>query len=76
MEPENPVKRFLASLDHDLTFIYKTLKKQRLGDKNKLFVLAKFSESELHNIFKEALPDITVAERYILVKGLKKHAQR
>jgi hypothetical protein len=66
----------IASLErwHDLSFIYETLEKQHLGDKNKLLGLTKFSEPDMHNIFKEALPEITVAERYILVKGLKKHA--
>jgi hypothetical protein len=77
-EHENPgtVKRFLESLDYDLSFIYHTLKKQRLGDKKRLFALAKFSDPEMHSLFKEALPEITVAERYILVKGLKKHAPK
>jgi hypothetical protein len=69
---ETPVKKFLASLDHDLTFAHDALKKQRLGTANKLFPLANFPDLELHELFKEALPDITVAERYILIKGLKK----
>jgi hypothetical protein len=72
---ETPVRKFLASLDHDLTFVLDTLKDQRLGTSNKLFALAKFSETELHELFREALPNITVAERFILIKGLKTQAQ-
>jgi hypothetical protein len=72
---ETPVKRFLATLDHDLTFTHDALKKQRLGTANKLFSLGNFTDSELHELFREALPDITVAERYILIKGLKNRMQ-
>jgi hypothetical protein len=72
---EAPVKTFLASLDHDLTFAHDALKKQRLGTANKLFPLANFPDIELHELFKEALPDIMVAERYIPIKGLKKRTK-
>jgi hypothetical protein len=70
---EEPVKQFLANLDHDLSFVHDALKKQRLGIATKLFPLTNFPDNELHELFKEALPDITVAERYILIKGLKQH---
>ncbi|RDB19893.1 hypothetical protein Hypma_013121 [Hypsizygus marmoreus] len=71
---ESPVVRFLSGLDHDLSSVHGALKKQDLGTTTKLFAIAGWPEEELHKMFKEALPEITIAQRFILVKGLKKHA--
>lgn len=72
-DPPQPVVKFLSSLDHDLTGVFKALEAQDLGTPEKLFAIAGWPEENLHRLFKEALPDITITQRFILVKGLKDH---
>lgn len=63
---------FLSSLAHDLAWVREDLEKQDLGTMEKLLAVADWPEEDLHMMFKEALPGITVPQRFILVKGLKK----
>ena len=72
---KTPVLKFLSGLEHDLTVVHGSLEKERLGTADKLFAIAGWSEDELHQLFKEALPEISIPERYILIKGLKKHGR-
>ncbi|KAF9463655.1 hypothetical protein BDZ94DRAFT_1258239 [Collybia nuda] len=66
------VTEFLSCLAHDIAWVQKDLEKQDLGSMDKLLAIADWPEEDLHMMFREALPDITVPQRFILVKGLKK----
>lgn len=75
--PESPntdlaVVDFLSNLEHDLSCLLPALARQDLASPHKLFALADWGEDDLHRLFKEALPSITVTQRFIFVKGLKK----
>ncbi|KAF8076977.1 hypothetical protein FPV67DRAFT_1473427 [Lyophyllum atratum] len=70
--PIPSLHQFLSSLEHDLSDIIDVLTEQDLGTHEKLFALATWPEDELHRLFKEALPQLTVAQRFMLVKGMKK----
>ncbi|KAF8076959.1 hypothetical protein FPV67DRAFT_440340 [Lyophyllum atratum] len=75
IQPPLPdLHQFLANLEHDLSDIMDALTEQDLGTHEKLFALASWPEDELHSLFKEALPELTVAQRFMLVKGMKKSA--
>ncbi|GLB34416.1 hypothetical protein LshimejAT787_0113000 [Lyophyllum shimeji] len=65
--------KFLASLDHDLTVIKGALEEQDLGTTEKLFAIAHWPDDELHKVLREGLPMLTVAQRYMLIKGMKKY---
>lgn len=64
---------FLANLDHNLSAVKGALEEQDLGTTQKLLAIAHWPNAELHELFKEALPTLTVAQRYMLVKGMKKY---
>ncbi|KAF5369705.1 hypothetical protein D9615_010170 [Tricholomella constricta] len=64
---------FLAGLEHDLSVLHRMLDAQDLGTTDKLFAFANWPEKDLHQMFREALPHATVAQRYMLVKGVKKY---
>ena len=66
------VVEFLSNLEHDLSCLLPALAKQDLASPRKLFALSRWGEEDLHMLFKEALPNISVTQRFILVKGLKK----
>ncbi|KAG5636577.1 hypothetical protein H0H81_007585 [Sphagnurus paluster] len=70
------VSKFLADLEHDLSDAYELLRSEGFGTRDRLFVFAKWNEKDLHALFKEALPRLTVPQRFILVKGLKKYDGR
>jgi len=70
--PLPKLRQFLANLEHDLSGILVALNEQDLGTSEKLFALAAWPDDELHSLFKEALPQLTVAQRFMLVKGMKK----
>ncbi|KAG5640695.1 hypothetical protein DXG03_007493, partial [Asterophora parasitica] len=53
---------------------YDVLVSQDLGTIEKLLALADWPAAELHQLFQEALPRLTVPQRYILIKGMKKYA--
>ncbi|GLB44334.1 hypothetical protein LshimejAT787_1602640 [Lyophyllum shimeji] len=75
LPPQSPnLREFLATLEHDLTGMIDALVRQDLGSSEKLFALAQWPSEELHKLFKEAIPDLTVAQRFMLVRGLKKSA--
>ncbi|KAF9463657.1 hypothetical protein BDZ94DRAFT_595236 [Collybia nuda] len=73
-EPLHPVVEFLSKLDHDISGIFDALNTQGLGTLDQLFAIASWPEETLHQLFKEALPGISVTQRFVLVKGLKKRA--
>ena len=75
--PEKPnaklsVSEFLSKLEHDLSCLLPALAKQDLATPQELFALTGWGEGDLHMLLKEALPSISVTQRFILVKGLKK----
>lgn len=67
------IDEFLRNLDHDLSIIKGALEEQDLGTIEKLLAIAHWPDTELHGLVKEALPMLTVAQRYMLVKGMKKY---
>ncbi|KAF8076979.1 hypothetical protein FPV67DRAFT_1649663 [Lyophyllum atratum] len=73
--PLPDLPQFLANLEHDISGIMDALTEQDLGTHAKLFALASWPEDELHSLFKEALPQLTVAQRFILVKGMRKSVE-
>jgi hypothetical protein len=73
---ERPVAIFLAGLDFDLSFLHGLLKEQDLGTSDKLFAISTWPEEKLHQLFKEALPLIKPAPRFMLVMGLQEYARR
>ncbi|KAF8055155.1 hypothetical protein FPV67DRAFT_1680714 [Lyophyllum atratum] len=70
--PHLDLHRFLANLEHDMSGIMEALIGQDLGTSEKLFALAEWPEDDLHRLFKEAVPQLTVAQRFMLVRGMKK----
>ncbi|KAF8076990.1 hypothetical protein FPV67DRAFT_1473502 [Lyophyllum atratum] len=77
IQPPLPdLHQFLASLEHNLSGIIDVLTEQDLGTSEKLFALATWPEDELHRLFKEAVPQLTVAQRFMLVKGMKKSVEQ
>ncbi|KAG5650181.1 hypothetical protein H0H81_000403 [Sphagnurus paluster] len=65
---------FLAcELEHDLTALYEDLEAQDLGTSAKLLAFAGWAEKDLHEMLKEALPYATAAQRFMLVKGVKRY---
>ena len=73
---EIPVHQFLSNLETDLRFAHAPLKQQRFGTSDKLFSIAGWPEDDLHKLFKEMLPELSIPERFIFVKGLMRHAQK
>ncbi|RDB19896.1 hypothetical protein Hypma_013129 [Hypsizygus marmoreus] len=73
---DDSVRELLSTLGHDLLDLYKDLQEQELKTKDDLLLFASWSEDDLHNLFKEAVPEMKVAQRFILVKGLKGYAKK
>jgi len=73
------VTEFLAAQDLGLSEspLFEILKRHQLGTAKNLFVLGKWEESTLHNMFQEILPKdlIMVPQRYSLISGLKAKAK-
>ncbi|KAL1713635.1 hypothetical protein EV715DRAFT_211262 [Schizophyllum commune] len=66
-----PAFAFLASLAHDLSGYLATLAKVNLGTLGQLAALSDWDGDELHGLLKEAVPELSVTHRFILVKGVK-----
>ncbi|KAG6916454.1 hypothetical protein DXG01_006721 [Tephrocybe rancida] len=62
---------FLQSLEHDLSEFRDLLEAQGLGSTEKLFAFVSWSEEQLHVMFEETFPQLTVPQRFMLVNGLK-----
>ncbi|KAF9463656.1 hypothetical protein BDZ94DRAFT_1258240 [Collybia nuda] len=73
--PSQPILEFLSYLDHDLSGIFNVMKNQELGTLENLFSIAHWPGETLHRLFKEALLDMSITQRFVLVRGLKDRAR-
>jgi hypothetical protein len=73
---ETPVALFLAGLNLNLSVLHNALKHQGLGTSETLFAIAGWPEEILHQMLKEALPQITPAQWFMLVIGLQEYEHR
>ena len=76
-EGEKEVIDFLAAQDLGLSESFKILKRSQLGMAKNLFVVGKWEEKILHNMFQEIFAEdhIMVPQWYSLVSGLKAKAK-
>ncbi|KAG6908096.1 hypothetical protein DXG01_006187 [Tephrocybe rancida] len=69
--PSTELKDFLSSLEHDLSDLTEALEAQDIGTPEKLFAFCTWDKQDLLTLFKDALPETTVPQRHMLVRGLR-----